>query len=502
MLRSITIAGLVAALAGHAAAQAVADAGMDFVLRPTQDPYTDPFGAPAGEATPVNEPAITGALGLPATEPTDQAVAGPPLAGPEEAEPAAPVPDAGPQQTAADRVGPTAAPQPPVQAKTPAPRADEGESFDAPGIQLGTFVIRPAIEIGVEATDNVTGGEQGESAAGVAVAPELTFRQEGSRHELQAEMRGEGIFYGDKEFDERFAEARLFGRYEVTSRTDIQGSLAYTYELDRYTDPNTPDAAVERPAVHDFSGSVAATQRLGRLAATLGGSVERTVHEEVALAGGGTASREELDNTSYGVRVRTAYELSGAMSPYAEAAIGRREYDVQRDSAGFERSSLWGDLRGGLLFDFGSKLSGDVAVGYRREDIDDPRLDDIGGLIAAASLIWSPRRLSEVRFDLSTEVQPTGIPGSPGSLLYAGAVTVSRQVNPRLELEAGGGFSHERFIGVDRREDILTGFAGLSYAFNRTASLEARYVYERTESTDVASATDENRVGVRVRLQR
>jgi hypothetical protein len=232
------------------------------------------------------------------------------------------------------------------------------------------------------------------------------------------------------------------------------------------------------------------------------GSVDRSVHEEVPLADGGVASREELDNTAYGIAARTSYEAGAATSPYLEASVGRRDYDVERDGGGFERSSVWGELRGGLLFDFGSKLSGDVSIGYRREDVEDERLDDIDGLIAAASILWSPRRLTDVRFDLSTEVEPTGIPGSSGSLVYAGAITVSRQVSPRLELEAGAGLSHERFSGIDRRDDILSGFAGVSYAFNRSASLEARYVYERTDSTDFDSATDENRVGVRVRVQR
>jgi hypothetical protein len=96
------------------------------------------------------------------------------------------------------------------------------------------------------------------------LAPEIVIRQEGSRHELEAIARGEAITYGDREFDERFAEARLSGRYELTSRTDVEGELAYTYSWTAIPTPNTPEAAsnarrctISTPAWAPRTGSAA-----------------------------------------------------------------------------------------------------------------------------------------------------------------------------------------------------------------------------------------------------
>ena len=162
----------------------------------------------------------------------------------------------------------------------------------------------------------------------------------------------------------------------------------------------------------------------------------------------------------------------------------------------------WGELRGGLIFDTGSKLSGEVALGWRHDDIEDERLEDMDGPTAAASILWSPRRLTEVRFDFITETQPTSLSDSPGSILYSGTLSVERRINPRFTLSGGGGLDYEHFVGVDRNDTTWSGFTEITYAFNRVTSLKARYSYEKTDSTDPDAEESENVVSLRLRVQR
>jgi hypothetical protein len=376
------------------------------------------------------------------------------------------------------------------------------DPFAAIGIKLGSFILRPTLEIGLSATDNVAGGREEEPAVGVAIATAVNIRSEDDRHLLEADLNGSAIFYGDEEFNEREGEARVRGRYDLTSHTSVEGEAGYSFRLDSYTDPDTPDAATERPAVHNMDVTLGATQRFGRFSVGAGGRIERSVHDEVGLAGGGTASREELDNTEYGVFVRPSYEASAAATPFAQIGIGRREYDVAVDDDGFERSSVWGELRGGLIFNFGLKLAGEVAIGGRHEALDDDDLEDLNAFLADASITWSPRRLTEIRFEASTDLRPTGLAGASGSLLYSGALIASQQINARLRLEAGAGLGFGNYVGIEREDVTLSAFAGASYAFNRRASAVARYSYERTDSTDPEDDTDENVVSLRLRFQR
>ena len=463
------------ALAGQALAQDL-DAGeeIEFLLRPTQDPMEEDIWATPEVAT----GSIGEEIGPPLLGPTGEEPIGPDLAGPE----------------------------PPDQAE-PRPPADvrawerEPNPYEPLGVEVGTFVIRPAIELGISATDNVTGDADGKSAVGLLLAPELSIRSEGELHSFGADLAAEAIFYGEDEYDERAAAARIFGAYELTSRTTLEAEAGYRYELDRYTDPDTPTAAVERPAVHDLDATLGATQRFGRLAVGLSGFVQREVNDEVALAGGGTANRDELDNTFYGLRLRTSYEVSGALTPFVDVAGGRREYDLEADSSGYQRSSVWGELRGGLLFDFAPKLAGEVALGYRREELEDERLGELDAVTAAAAILWSPRRLTEIRFEFATETQPTSFADAAGAIIYSGTLVATRQLTQRVALEAGVALEHERYVGADRRDTEYSAFAGASYALNRWSSVEGRYTYVRLESTDPDAEFDENIVGARMRLQ-
>ena len=58
-------------------------------------------------------------------------------------------------------------------------------------------------------------------------------------------------------------------------------------------------------------------------------------------------------------------------------AAGRRDMDQRVDDSGFRRSSVWGELLGGVVIDRGTKLSGEFSLGYRHEDLEDDRLEKI-----------------------------------------------------------------------------------------------------------------------------
>lgn len=471
-----------AALLGAAAIARAQESGpqtldelVDFILRPTED-------QPAAEEDIWNWE----------TEPTPSALEvpiGPPLAGPSEETPIGP-PLAGP------------APEPAREGRIP-PLRDRGvDPFAATGVNVGSFVLRPAIEIGVAATDNAGGSSDKVAAVGLVVAPELTVTSSNERYDFEASGRGELTTYENEEFDEQTAELRARLRYDLTHATSLEAEAGYQRFLEGFSDPDTPNAAAERPGVDVLDGSLGVEQRFGRLSAKLTGFVARETHEDVPLAGGGTASRAELDNTEFGVRARTGYATSASLRPFVEAAIGRRAFDETHDDSGYARSSVWGELRGGLVIDRGDKLSGEVSLGYRREDLDDDRLEDLNVALANASILWSPRRLTEVRLDLATSTSPTSTPGAAAGIIYAGTLSVTQSFTPRVQGEAGLGLSHEHRIGDDYRDLTFTGFAGLSYAFNRVASIEARYTYQRTDRNGSDEDYDSHEIGVRLRLQR
>ena len=219
------------------------------------------------------------------------------------------------------------------------------------------------------------------------------------------------IFYDHEEFDEQTADARAKLRYDLTSATSLDIEAGYARFLEGFSDPDTPDAAAERPAVDEFDATLGVEQRFGRLSARLSGFVDRAIHEEVPLVG----RRRRL---ARGARQHRIRRRGSASATRRARAFGRSPRwrsggaisTTTLDDSGFARASIWGELRGGLVIDRGEKLSGEVSLGYRREDLEDERLEDLNVLLANAAILWSPRRLTEVRLDLSTDVAPTSTP--------------------------------------------------------------------------------------------
>lgn len=447
---------------------------VDFILRPTQE---------VEEEEDIwnwdSEPEVSlldSVIGPPIAGPTGEEEIGPPLAGP--------------------------IPEPIEEGRIRPRRTVAADPFAPTGVNVGSFVIRPSIEIGGIATDNGGGTADKVAAVGLVVAPEVTVTAETERYAFEAFGRGELTTYDREEFNEQTAEARAKLRYELTANTALEGEIGYQRFLEGFNDPDTPGSASERPGVDEFDATLGVEHTIGRLSTRLTGFANRSLHEDVPLSGGGVADRSELDNTEFGTRFRAGYATSAILRPFGEVAVGARDFDNSRDDSGYARSSVWGELRGGVVIDRGDKLSGEVSLGYRHEDLEDDRLEDLNVALANASILWSPRRLTEVRLDLSTGVSPTSTPDASASVIYAGTLTLARSLTPRVRAETGIGLSYEDRIGDDFHDVTFTGFAGASYAFNRTASIEGRYTYSRTDRNEADGEYDSHEVGVRIRLQR
>lgn len=472
---------LMLALLWPGAAWAQDAAGVDFVLRGTEEPLAEDLGPSEGPT-----PAPPGPL--------------PPIGAESDIRP----PLAGPDGTAS--IGPALpgprGPQAVTAVPRRLPREEDADPFAAPGIRLGSFVLRPAIDIGVTASDNIHLSRPKQKAVGVLVAPDVDLRSQWDRHEVAFELRGTAIFYDDDSLDNLDGRAALTGRYDLSERTSVDAAVGVLRGSEDFTDPDLPAGAAERPAFHELEAELGAAHRLGRFGFGLRGRVERTGYEDVALVSGGTAGLDDRNSVEASLRLRGSYRISPALEPFVEVAAGQVRYDRARDRGGFARSSEWRELIGGVVVDLGPKLSGEIAAGYRSETFDDLRLEDLDGIVASAALLWSPRRLTNVRLELATNASGSTLSGVTGSLIHSATLAVERRMRHDLSLEAGLLFARETFVGLDRTDDTIAGYTELAYDLNRNLALVGRYEYERLDSTAAGDPVAENIVSVRVRLKR
>lgn len=396
-----------------------------------------------------------------------------------------------------------AAPADPVQGGGGTPEEDP---YAAPGIPVGSFVLRPTLDVGLTGQrENSADTLLGDSAL------RLDLNSDWARHELsitaegqlQKTLNGEGL-------DPEFA-VDATGRFDLGATTTLTATLGYSYQEDdpqsaafiAATDPALIPAVsgVNDPITQVLQGSLSLRQEFGRLFTEAGVSAAHETYGDAELSDGSSIPQSDLDNMTIDGRLRVGIEASAVLSPFVEATYGVRRMDETPDSGGADRDAVRYGLRLGTGIDLGEKLNGEVSAGYMVEDVADAALQDIAGVSVDASLAWSPRRGTDVDLQLATSTEPGGEAGDSGALLYLADLGVTHRLRANWTAEAG--FTAEYRDDRSKPDETTLGAElALTYWFNRFAGMTTRIGHEQVLSPDPEERSKTTTAYLGLRLQR
>ncbi|RUU12116.1 hypothetical protein EOD23_08440 [Mesorhizobium sp. USDA-HM6] len=359
----------------------------------------------------------------------------------------------------------------------------EDDPFAATGIKVGTFVFRPTLEQGFTATSNADASSGGRPA--VLSETALRFSATSDWRENSALINGYGIFRntlsGQKIND---AQGRIEGQLNVDLDNELRAIAKLGYEAvpESASSPDAIAGVTSQPLRQTVDGSLGIEKDVGKMRYTLTGAVTHDFYGDAKLSDGTVLSQKDRDSTLYSATLRTGYQISPAITPFAEVEAGRRVYDLRLDSNGFERSSTRLGARAGLELDMRDKLSGEFSVGWLREAIDDDRLPANAGPYINADLKWSPERGTIIGLTGRTTIESTTAANESGDVLYSGRLTGERQVRANLTANSSLGLDWRDYTGSDGHDLILSAEAGLTWWLNRYAGLTTRVRTEKLTS--------------------
>jgi hypothetical protein len=382
-------------------------------------------------------------------------------------------------------------------------RKPEDDPYAAPGIQAGAFTIRPTLETGIRWTSNSDSSANGTSALLSESSLRLRADSNWSRHRLGIEATGswKKSVSGAATDDPEGGLAADF-QADFSERTALAGTLGWNHSIEAASAPAAVTGALSRPTLNSLTGSLGLSRDLGRLRLSAKANASRVMYGDATDPAGVVVSQRDRNNIYAGLTLRAGYEISPALRPFIEGEAGRRIYDNQTDSFGLNRASTRIAVRAGVETDFGEKLRGDIAVGYLREDIADPALEDIAGLSLAGNLNWSPMRGTNVALTATTNVEGSSTATSSGSLLHALSLAVTKKARSNLDLNANLGASVRDYSGPNPNEITLSAGIGFTYWFSRYIGLNGRAAHESVISNDTARESKTNSVYVGVTLRR
>lgn len=407
----------------------------------------------------------------------------------------------------------------PLQGKGVAP---EAEPFAPRGIRLGSFILRPSVELGLTGQRETTTSQTGapptvtESTANTLFGDatlRLNLASDWDRHAFNVNASGrlQRTFSGGGVKLEPEVKVNANGRIDLGTDTTISATFGYGYKLEdaqsaaynAATDSALIPAVtgVNKPATQTLDGSVAVRQQFGRAFGEAEASASRSTYGDARLSDDTTIPQGDLDNTVVQGRLRAGFEVSPALSPYMEASYGVRRMDTTPDSGGYDRNGLLYALRLGTEIDLGEKLNGDISAGYAVEDVADPALKDIAGVSVNAALNWSPRRETDVKLALSTTTEAGVAAGDSGALLYSADLGITHRARANLTMDANLGLDYRDARGV-ADEITLAGTVSTTYWFNRFAGMTMRLGHERKLSSDPTKRSNKSTAFLGLTLQR
>jgi hypothetical protein len=373
---------------------------------------------------------------------------------------------------------------------------------DAPGVRVGSLILRPSLTETISSERTTTGGDAS-TRTYLRSGLKASVLSDWSLHQLRIDAEGtwDKTLSGTRQDD---PEARIRAELRLDLSDETTATLRAGYELSREEigDPNAIANAVTQAEVNEYTASADVTRDLGVLRATAGVDFTRATYSDAVLADGLLVDQSARDNNEAKIRGRLGYELSPALIPFLETSYGRLFYDQHQDAAGYVRDADLYAMKAGIETDFGEKLKGEFSGGYLIADFDDAALKSISAVTIDGNALWSPRRGTDVAFNLRTEIEPTTTEGASGSTAYTGTMVLSQIILQNLTGQISSGLTLRDYSqAATPVQTVLSLGTGVTWSMSRSLDLNADVAWEKTQQRGVES-TDVLRAGIGLTLKR
>lgn len=390
----------------------------------------------------------------------------------------------------------------------------DDDPFANVGFHTGTFLTKAAVELWGGYNTNPGRINTPKGSAFYTVAPELLIASDWERHSLIADLRGSFTGYDTKfpplptgpspvptSIDAPTFNGKITGRVDAARDTRINTELRMRVFTDNPGSPNIQTGLAEYPLATNIGGTAGVEHDFNRLTVSAAGLADRTTYQQSKLTDGSTSTNDDRNFNQFGGLARVSYDLMPGVKPFGEFAADTRLHDVKFDRSGYQRDSTGGYVKAGTSFEFSRLLTGEAAIGYSRRTYQDPRLTDMKGLLTSASLIWTATGLTTVRFDATSSIDETTLPGVSGVISRDYSLQVDHAFRRWLigTAKVGTGTSDYDGTRFDRRYFVE---GDLVYKLSRTFQIKGQVRHDWLNSSVNGASSAATVVMLGIRVQR
>jgi hypothetical protein len=278
-------------------------------------------------------------------------------------------------------------------------------------------------------------------------------------------------------------------RLDLAREATFQAGGAFERRTVDRTDPEESGRTTPE-RVDILTGSASYSQPFVNLRLTLAGDV-RDYDERDVLD-------QDKNRTEYSGRARLGYDVSPALTTFAQGFYTMRDYDRAADSLGFDKDSqVYGGVFG-LGYDITGILYGETSAGYYKTSFDDARFADDSGVFVSSSTTWNVTALTSIiarvaRENITTNEIIAGLSSSSRRQLRFG-VEVQHELTKNVIINADAGYRRDRFLETARTDKTFEAGVDVRFLFDNHFEFFAEYRYSDRNSDVLTEEYTVNRV--------
>ena len=364
--------------------------------------------------------------------------------------------------------------------------------YAATGINMGIWTIRPSVTTGLEVT---TGDEATTTTSNTSFDLDADANLADGTLTFDGQLNLSKVLQDDRDL-EITGNANLSGSKKLSNSLQALAGLNFQRSRASATgDLTTLNTTSTETDLNTFSANFGLQNQNAKTQFSTNIEISRDIYDDLTAAGT-FIDQSDRNNTSITGTLRLGYEATPSISPFAQLVATRRIMDNERDANGLEQSGYTFDASLGATFDLGEKLNGEASIGWLRTTYDDDRLESSDALALNALVNWSPRRNTDIAFDLATTTNSGAGTTTGTSVSYATGLTVTQQLRENFALT--GRIGHTYLVNNSAaNESQINLRVGADYQFNRTFGITGNIEHQMTQ-TD--GAEDQNATTFRLGL--
>ena len=387
------------------------------------------------------------------------------------------------------------------------PEPHDLDPFVPIGIRLGSFILFPEAEIGVDMTNNVLATRfDARSDAGPQVTPKIRVDSDWNRHSLSFEANADRIWYSEFPIaDVKNYQVLTRGRLDVTRRTRLFGEVEKSHVEEGPSSISITDIATSGTTALDEQHATAAIEHtFNRLTMKLTGTVADYNYSDTsdpALIGDlpfvDVNDYQEIVGT-----LRSTYEFQPRWAGFIETSVNERDYREPITVAGFRRGSSGYTAMAGVNLRLAGTLFGEIAAGWGEQQPIEDSFAMVSGPLINGDLIWMPTISTKFEFIARSTISETTLDNSAGAIDHFFQLSLQQAFWRYLVLGVYASYEAADYAGNPQLDQRTKLGATAEYYFNPVLSAYARYEHTDFTSSPDSSADfleDEFKIGLKLR---